>query len=56
MKFEEAGRAIDREIAKLSKFLDRKVKPTTRREMAEVLRRVSARLKKLAENLEKPER
>lgn len=55
MKFEEAGRAIDREVAKLVEFLDRRVKPTTREEMAKLLRTASQRLVKLAESLEKTE-
>ena len=56
MKFENAGRAIDTEIAKLVEFLDKKVKPTTRQETVELLRKASARLSKLAESLEKTER
>lgn len=56
MKFEDAGRAIDREVAKLVEYLDRKVKPATRQEMARWLRNSSERLRKLAEKLEKAER
>ncbi len=55
MKFEDAGRAIDREVAKLVEFLDRKVKPATRQDMAKLLRNTSDRLTKLAESLEKAE-
>ena len=55
MKFEEAGRALDRELEKLVEFLEERVKPTTRQEMSELLRKASARLAKLAESLEKPE-
>lgn len=55
MKFEEAGRAIDREVAKLMEFLDRKVKPATRQDTAKLLRRAADRLLKLAESLEKAE-
>jgi hypothetical protein len=55
VKFEKAGRAIDREVARLNKFLDRKVKPATRQEMAELLRKASLRLKKLADGLDKAE-
>ncbi len=55
MKFEDAGRAIDHEVAKLMEFLDRKVKPSTREEMAKLLRKTSERLAKLAESLEKAE-
>ncbi len=55
MKFEDAGRALDRELAKVGKFLDREVKPATRRDMARMLRKASERLAKLAKNLEKAE-
>jgi len=53
MKFEEAGKAIDIEITKLVEFLDKKVKPSTKQEMAQLLKKASQRLSKLAENLEK---
>jgi len=53
MKFEEAGRAVDREVAKLADFLDKKMKPATRQEMAKLLRRASRHLAKLAKSLEK---
>lgn len=53
MKFEEAGRAIDGELAKLVKFIDKKVKPKTREDMAGLLKKASERLAKMAENLEK---
>lgn len=56
MKFEEAGKTIDAEIAKLVEFLDKKVKPSTKQEMAELLRKSSQRLSKLAERLEKTSR
>jgi hypothetical protein len=55
MKFEETGRTLDREIEKLMKFVEEKVKPATRQEMSELLRKAAARLAKLAESLEKPE-
>ncbi len=55
MKFEEAGRAIDREVAKLVEYLDRRVKPRTRQDMAKLLRKTSERLAKLAESMEKAE-
>ena len=44
MKFEEAGRAVDREVAKLTDLLDKKLKPATREDMAALLRRASATL------------
>jgi hypothetical protein len=56
VKFEDAGRTLDRELAELRKYLDREVKPTTRRDMARLLRRASERLAKLAKRLEKAER
>jgi cell division protein ZapA (FtsZ GTPase activity inhibitor) len=55
MKFEEVGRAIDQELAKLKEFMQQKVKPTTRQEMVNLLRKTAERLAKLAENLEEPE-
>lgn len=54
MKFEEAGKAIDREVAKLGLFLDKKVKPATKSETAKLLRRASRQLSKMARSLEKP--
>ncbi len=56
MKFEDAGRALDQEVEKLKQFLERRVKPTTRRDMARLLRQASRSLARLAQNLEKPER
>jgi hypothetical protein len=53
MNFEDAGRAIDREIAKLRKFLDHEVSPQTRKETADFLRKSAERLTKMAERLEK---
>ena len=55
MNFEEAGRAVDREVAKLAEFVDKKVKPTTRNDLAALLRRASRHLDELAKNLEKEE-
>lgn len=56
MKFEEAGRALDRELAKLVEYLDREVKPATRRDMAKLLRQGSRHLARLAAKLEKAKR
>jgi hypothetical protein len=53
MKFEDAGRALDRELDKLRNFLDKDVRPQTRQEMADFLRRAADRLAKLAERLDK---
>jgi len=55
MKFEEVGRAIDQEMAKLKEFLNEKVNPATRQEMASVLRKTAERLAKLADSLGKAE-
>lgn len=56
MKFEDAGRALDRELANLLKFLSGEVKPTARRDMAKLLRKTADRLEALARKLEKAER
>ena len=53
MNFEDAGKRLDKEIARLKVYLDKEVKPTTREEMARVLRSASERLSKLAKDLEK---
>jgi len=53
MKFEDAGRAIDREFEKLRKFLNDEVRPETKKETAEFLRKSADRLTKMAERLEK---
>ncbi len=54
MTFEEAGKAVDQEVKKLVEFVDQKVRPQSRREMAELLRKAAAHLAKAAESLEKP--
>jgi hypothetical protein len=56
MTFEEAGRSVDRELKKLKKWVDCKAEPSTRREMAEGLRKIAERLAKLADRLNSPER
>jgi len=56
MNFEEAGKAIDAEITRLVEFLDKKVKPATKQEMAQLLKKASERLSKLAESMEKASR
>ena len=55
MNFEDAGRALDREIDKLRNFLENDVRPQTRQEMAEFLRKAADRLAKMAERLDKPQ-
>jgi hypothetical protein len=53
MNFEEVGRSVDKEIENLKKWLEREVKPSTRREMAEGLRKVAVRLAELADHVQK---
>jgi hypothetical protein len=56
VRFEDAGRAIDKEVAKLVQHVNKNVRPKTRQEAAALLRRASRELAKLARNLEKAER
>jgi hypothetical protein len=56
LKFEQAGKTLDREIAKLAAFVDEQVKPATRQDLARVLRKASRRLAKLAKDLDPPKR
>ena len=51
-KFEEFGRQLDRELEKLKSVLENEIKPATKRKTASVLRQVSERLAKLAEQIE----
>lgn len=53
MSFEDVGRSVDKEIDNLKKWLNREVKPTTRHEMAEGLRKIASRLGELADSLQK---
>ena len=53
MKFEDAGRALDRELEKLRKRFDSELRPQTRLEAAKFVRKAADRLGKLAERLEK---
>ena len=55
MNFEDAGRAIDREFEKLRKYFNDEVRPETKKETAEFLRKSADHLTKLAERLEKEE-
>ncbi len=50
--FEELGRVLDRELGRLRKVAETKVKPATRRKAARVLRSVSASLSRLAKQIE----
>jgi len=53
MTFEDAGRAIDREFEKLRKYFNDEVRPETKKETAEFLRKSAGRMIKMAERLEK---
>jgi hypothetical protein len=53
MNFEDVGRAIDREFEKLRKYFNDEVRPETRKEAAEFLRKSATRMTKMAERLEK---
>ena len=55
MNFEDAGRALDREFEKVRKYFNEEVRPETKKETAEFLRKSAARLTKLADRLEKDE-
>ena len=50
--FEEMGRALDRELERLRRVAENKVKPATCEKAAGVLRSVSASLSRLAEQIE----
>jgi hypothetical protein len=51
-KFEEIGRRIDEEIARLRKYVDEEVAPETERRTASFLRDVSGKLSEVAAKLE----
>ena len=51
-QFEKFGRQIDRELEKLQSVVEKEIKPATKRKAAGVLRQVSERLAKLAEEIE----
>jgi hypothetical protein len=51
-KFEEIGRRIDEEIARLRKYVDEEVAPETERRTASFLRDVSVKLSEFAAKLE----
>jgi len=50
--FEQIGAKIDRELAKVRRFLKEEVKPTTQRKLAKALRSASERLARLADELQ----
>ncbi|MBZ5698444.1 MAG: hypothetical protein LAN18_07840 [Acidobacteriia bacterium] len=51
-KFEKFGRQLDPELEKLQSVLEKEIKPATKQKAAAVLRQVSERLAKLAEEIE----
>ena len=53
MKLEDVGR-LDNEIEKLRKYIDEEVRPETRKELADFIRRTSEKLTKLAEKVDEP--
>ena len=55
VKFEAAGRAMDREVEKMVNYVEQRLKPATRQETAKLLRKASRRLARLALSLEKKE-
>lgn len=55
VKFEDAGRAMDRQVEKMVNYVEQRLKPATRQETAKLLRKASRRLARLALSLEKRE-
>jgi len=53
MNFEEVGKAVDREFEKFVQFVEHEVRPTTRKELSELLSKASKQLAKMAESLAK---
>ena len=53
MKFEEVGKTVDREFQKFIEFVEHEVRPTTRKELSELLRKASKQLAKMAQSLSK---
>ena len=51
-KFEEFGRRVDEEMARLRKYLEEEVAPETERRTAEFLREVSQKITEAATKLE----
>ncbi|MBI3668302.1 MAG: hypothetical protein HY237_00750 [Acidobacteria bacterium] len=50
-KFEQVGRRIDKELAKLQRYLKKEVEPAARRKAAKALRKASERLAAAAKEL-----
>ena len=53
MKFEKAGRTIDREVSRIVKVLEEKVGPQAERGTVELLHKVADLLEELAGRIEK---
>ena len=53
MKFENAGRVLDREIAKLSAYVDKQVTPAAKKKLAKAMRQAASRLRRLAMELDR---
>lgn len=53
MNFEDAGKVIDTELKKLVNYFETQLKPSTRRDLAEVVRRAAKNLSELAEKIDK---
>ena len=51
-KFEQMGRRLDRELERLRDIAEQKISPATRAKTARVMRAVSAKLARLADELE----
>lgn len=51
-RFENIGRDIDRELEKLRTVVENELKPATKRNAAAILRQISERLAKLADEIQ----
>jgi hypothetical protein len=52
MKFEDAGKVIDAELKKLVDYFETQFKPSSRRELAEAVRKAAKHLADLAEKID----
>ena len=52
MDFEDVGRWLDGEIAHIKEVVEKEIKPTTEKKVIAALRAASAKMQKLAEDLE----
>lgn len=51
--FEQIGQKIDRELERLRRYLEKEVRPATKKRLASALRSTSARLAKMARELDR---